>query len=424
MDFSKKYKLGSEKPLEVSEYINFLNEVLKRIKARVLGEISELKIDANKHVWFSLRDKNNQNVLRCVIWRSVHRMCGVELKEGMEVIVSGFSDIYPAQGKFTFKAETIEPVGEGALKKAYDELKEKLSKQGYFSDSKKRPLPLYPQKIGVVTSTHGAAVNDFTGNLSKFGFKVKIMNSRVEGQEAVKDLLSCLEAFKKTEIDVLVIIRGGGSLQSLMAFDNEMLVKEISNFPVPVIAGIGHHKDITLTALAADANESTPTATANLLNKPWEKAIHEIDKCEKNIIFGYENMISNGRNKIKSSASIAVEIFNSIFNNYKSTEKVVKSNLYKINYSLINVKRNIKDTSKLIVKNSLNLVDFQKNKFYDLERTIRFNNPERQLKLGYAIVRSNEKIVKKTNQVKKGEIINIEISNGNIESEVKNKKII
>ncbi len=422
MDFSKKYKLGSDKPLEVSEYILFLNEVLKRIKARVLGEVSELKIDGSGHVWFSLRDKKEQNVLRCVVWKSIYKMCGVELKEGMEIIVSGISDIYPAQGKITFKAQTIELIGEGELKKAYDRLKEKLSKKGYFDEEKKRPLPLYPQKIGVITSTHGAAIGDFTGNLSKFGFKVSLMNSKVEGQEAIKEILDCMEFFEKKDIDVLVIIRGGGSLQSLMAFDNEMLVKKIFEFPVPVVTGLGHHKDVTLAALASDVTESTPTAVANILNRPWESAIHKVDKYEKEIIFQYKNVVSQIDNKVKKYTSTAIDIFNSIFNNYELTEKLIKNNLHKINYSLINSKKNIKENSKLITKKVLESIGFQKNKLSNLEKIIHFNNPKRQLELGYAIVRHSEKIIKKINQVKIGEIINIEISNGIINSQVKNKK--
>jgi len=423
MDFSKKYKLGSETPLDVSQYIGFLNEVLKRIKARVVGEISELKIDTNGHIWFSLRDKKDSSVLRCVAWKSVYRMCGIELKEGMEIIISGYSDIYPVQGSFTFKSETIELVGEGALKKAYDMLKKKLSEDGLFDPEKKRPIPEYPNKIGVITSLRsGAVIHDFTSNLGKFGFKIKTIDSRVEGQEAVKDLLDSLEFFKKQSIDVLVIIRGGGSLQSLMAFDNELLVREISSFPVPVIAGIGHHKDITLVALAADVCESTPTAVANVLNKSWEKASFKIEKYEKIIIKDYNYFLIQSKTKLSESANKIIEIFDSIFENYKKNERNLINSWYKIGQSLIVKKNKIQELKKLIFKNFEYVLKNKNKLLLEIEKIINYNNPEKQLKLGYAIARYNGKILKKISSIKIRDIIELQVSDGTISSEV--KKII
>ncbi len=425
MDFSKKYKLGSETPLSVSQYIGFLNEVLKRIRARLIGEVSELQIAASGHVYFSLKDKEDGSVLRCVIWRSNYRMCGVQLKDGMEIIISGYSDIYSARGSLSFKAETIELVGEGALKKAYDELKEKLKKEGLFDEERKRPLPEYPCKIGVITSLRsGTVIHDFMSNLGKFGFRIKAMDSRVEGQEAIKDLLTCLKSFKNKNIEVLVIIRGGGSLQSLMAFDNELLTREIADFPVPVIAGIGHHKDVTLSAMAADASESTPTAAANLLNKPWESARHNLERSKRAVIEDYRYLLIESKNRLKNLTLGVVEIFNSIFENYREIERNFKKNLFKINYSIITKNRKIKEWSGAIIKSfKLGLKD-KKKKIAEACRFIELNNPQRQLRLGYAIVKYKGKVLKKINQIEIGETASIEVSDGIIESEVKNKKLI
>ena len=125
----------------------------------------------------------------------------------------------------------------------------------------------------MITSKQGAVIHDFLNNIGKFGFDIKMIDSRVEGQGAVEDLLAAIQTFRKKDIDVLVIIRGGGSMESLMPFNNELLVREVVGFPVPVLVGIGHDKDMPLVALAADRSESTPTAVANLLNESWERAL-------------------------------------------------------------------------------------------------------------------------------------------------------
>ncbi len=423
MDFSKKYKLGTEKPLSVSQYTEFVNEILKRVKARVIGEVSSLQIAASGHVYFSLRDKQNNSVLNCVVWSSIYKMCGVVLKEGMEIIITGYSDIYGPRGTINFKTETIELVGEGALKKAYDELKNKLDQEGLFDIDKKRSIPEYPREIGVITSLRsGTVIHDFMSNLGKFGFKVKAMDSRVEGQEAIKDLISCVKQFKKEKIDVLVIIRGGGSLQSLMAFDNESLVREIVNFPVPVISGIGHHKDVTLVALASDSCQSTPTAAANILNKPWENIYNNLDKFQKIIINDYEYLLSNKKNELKSLTLNIIDSFKVIFESYKNIETSFIKSLFKINYSINSINRKIKEFFNLINMNFNFTLNNNKKLINEFEKIIKINNPENQLKLGYAIVKSENKVIKSINEIKEKDLLTINIYDGIIKSYI--KKII
>lgn len=441
MDFSKKYKLGSETPLEVSQFIGFLNEVLKRIKARVVGEVTGMKIDANGHVWFSLRDKKNGNTLGCVIWKYNYRMCGVDLREGLEVIVSGNSDIYPARGSFNFKVDTVELVGEGALKKAYDEFKKKLTEEGIFD--LKKAIPDYPQKIGVITSLRsGTVIHDFTSNLGKFGFKISAMDSRVEGQEAVKSILSCLESFQEKEIDVLVIIRGGGSLESLMAFDNEMLVRAIVDFPVPVIAGIGHHKDVTLASLAASAAESTPTAAAQILNRSWERAIHKVKSEENTIMQKFQLLIQSSKEGLSLGLNSMTQVFTSIFNRYERAEKRVAREMFRMEYAISSAKRVLSENNLFIIKVFINTLNQTKETLSDqwklllkdgfkplkeksleglvgFEKMISQNNPERQLRLGYSITRSRDGIVKSIGSLKEGDSLEIKVSDGIIGSEIK-----
>jgi len=413
-----------ENPISISDYILFLNEILKKVRVKLIGEVTQFKIHyPSGHVYFTLKDKDGQGIINCVLWKSVYKMYGVSLKEGMEVIVSGSADIYSPRGSLTFKGETVELVGEGALKKAYDELKEKLSKEGVFNSERKKPIPDYPQKIGIITSIYGGTViHDFISNLGKFGFKIKAMNSKVEGQEAVSELISSVRSFKKEDIDVLVIIRGGGSLESLVAFDNEMLVREIINFPVPVITGIGHHKDVTLVSLASDAMESTPNAVAHLLNRSWEKAIHKVDKSHQYIIYSYQNNLNKKEKQLNYLTDQIINSFNFIFKEYKRSEEKVLRNILKLERAIFYQKKKIGETKNGILKGFLILKENCLQNLAAFERIVLYNNPKRQLKLGYSIVKSKGRIVRKIKDVDIGDILSIDLFDGIINSEVKNKK--
>jgi len=353
----------------VSAYLDILNTLLSSCKTKVAGEVSELKKASSGHVYFSLKDKKDGSVLNCVIWSSVYKFCGVELKEGIEIKAFGFADIYKQTGRITFKCSSIELMGEGELKKQYEELKKKLEKQGLFDESRKKDIPQFPCNIGVITSKEGAVINDFLNNLGQYGFKIKLVDSRVEGIEAVKDLLRALKTIKGEKLDCLVIMRGGGSLESFLAFNNEILIKEASKLEVPLIVAIGHDKDVPLLALAADKMVSTPTAAANLLNQSWQGLEWEIKEKEA-IIFSF---------------------LSSFFDSIKLLEYKIKEALPKIIEARIN-------NLKLILSNS--------------ESVININNPERNLALGYSIARKSGKIIKSIKEIKKDDFIDLEIADG------------
>ena len=367
-----------EKIFTVVEYIGLLNAFFERQQdVKVVGEISELKRYPSGHVYFSIKDNDGEGVMNCIIWGRNYDLCGVKLEVGMEIVLMGHPNIYLKTGRFSFIADTVELVGEGALKKAYDELKRKLESEGIFAESKKRKIPEFVQKIGVITYIEGAVIHDFENNLGKFGFKVTIMNSRVEGQAALKDLKAAIKTMRKQDIEVLVIIRGGGSLESLQAFNNEALIKEISTFPVPVIAGIGHDKDVPLLALAADCMVSTPTAAANLLNHSWEDAYARIRQVSY------------------------------IFTRITQEFKRIGSDL-DVSWSSM-----IDHTAKQIER--------IKERMMFTEQAMRQNDPVRQLKLGYSIVRKDGNIIRSIHGIKAGDILDTQLSDGNIRSKIENK---
>lgn len=357
-----------------------------------------MKVGPTGHIYFTLKDESNQSMMKCIIWKSRYSLYGIKLQEGMKIMTYGYPEIYPPSGRLSFIAETIEFAGEGELKKQYDELKKKLEKEGIFAEEKKRPIPKYPQKVGIITSKQGAVLADFLNNIGKFGFKIKMIDSRVEGQEAVRDLLASIKTFRKKDIDALVIIRGGGSLESLMPFNNELLVREVANFPVPVIAGIGHDKDEPLVALAADVSESTPTAVANLLNESWEQAMLFLERYERGIVVRYEM----------------------ILNNYKAIENELKISLRNFKNALLNVKINLRNSVNKSFSGFKSLLSRVNQQIEYAEKVVNLNDPERQLMLGYSIASCEGMIIKRVKDVKIRDNIDLRVVDGTIISEVKN----
>ena len=365
---------AAEKIFGVAEFIEVLNTFFRKQEARVTGEISELKRAASGHVYFTLKDKEDGGVLDAIIWGRNYERCGVTLAVGMEVIATGHPNIYPPTGRLSFVADTVELVGEGALKKAYDDLKKKLEAEGLFAPERKRALPELVRRIGVITSLKGAVIHDFQNNLGKYGFVISVCDSRVEGQQAVAPLLAAFKTMAREDIEALVVIRGGGSLESLQGFNNELVVRAIVDFPVPVIAGIGHDQDVPLAALAADFMVSTPTAAAHLLGRSWEEAFAKVQRL------------------------------GAIFVRVQEEFKRVRAGLDGA----------LTATYDAIAHRLASL----KDQLAYAERAMVLNDPTRQLKLGYALARHNGKIIRSVRDVAVGETLETQLADGIIGSQV------
>jgi len=409
----------NEKPISVSKYLNSLNSQLRQQKARIQGEISSLDIRENV-IYFSLKDREDESVLNCLIWKRDYQFSGIIFEVGMEIILEGYAEVYKLNGRLSFKASVAELVGEGALKKAYDQLKNKLEAEGLFAPERKKPIPEFPQKIGLVTSETGEVIHDFLTNLGRYGYQIKFMDSRVEGQAAVRDLLSAIDYFDGKDIDVLVIIRGGGSLESLQAFNNETLVRRIAGFAAPVICGIGHERDVPLASLAADLMVSTPTAAAVILNKSWGKALDRIKILEQDIIYRYQRALTDKNHQLERSAAELREVADFIFEKFRDIKQRLDNKLAMIAYGLEGTKKTINRFRDML------LINFQKKKDWlvdylgKAQERLRIVNPMRQLKLGYSIASAKGKIVRSVQQVQRGDEVDILVSDGRIKSQVNN----
>ncbi len=410
---------NDKKPYTVSVYLNILNDKLKEQGARIQGEISGLDLRGN-YLFFSLKDKNDESVLKCFMWKSDYELCGISFEQGMEIIIEGFPEIWKPSGQLNFRVSTAELIGEGTLKKAYDQLKKKLEKEGLFALERKKPIPEFSQKIGLITSETGAVIHDFLNNLGKHGYHIEFFGSRVEGQAAARDLLSAVDYFDGKDIDVLVIIRGGGSLESLQAFNNEMLVRKIANFNLPIMCGIGHDRDIPLASLAADLMVSTPTAVTVILNKSWEKALGDVQIFERDIIYKYQKALSDRKYRVEILSRGLREKSGFIFKKFESVKYLLNGKLTTLSYTLKDIGKNLDNSINILLNGFRKKLDWLNDYLNKLEKRLRSADPMRQLKLGYSITSIKGMVVRSVKQVKRGEGLDIQVSDGKIKSKVDN----
>jgi exodeoxyribonuclease VII large subunit len=230
------------------------------------GEISGCKPVPGGHCYFTLKDAEAQ--IKCVCWKLTYWRLRFKPKDGMQVLVRGRVDIYEQRSEYQFVIETIEPQGHGALQIAFDQLKTRLLGEGLFEAARKRQLPRYPRRIGIVTSPQGAVIRDFIQILSRRfpGLHVRLFPARVQGPGSIEDVRRGIGYFGETGwAQVIVIARGGGSLEDLWTFNEEAVARAIAESPVPVVSAIGHETDVTIADFVADLRAPTPSAAAELV---------------------------------------------------------------------------------------------------------------------------------------------------------------
>ncbi len=250
---------------------------LKRLLAErvgriwVVGELSGVHVARSGHIYFSLKDDSSQ--LRCALFRSAARGLAFEPEDGLEVLVQGDVSLYEARGELQLVARRLEPRGQGALQLAFEQLRQRLEAEGLFDAARKRPLPPLPERIGVVTSPTGAAIHDIlevTGRRFP-GTKIVIAPTRVQGDGSEDEIAAALDSLAVlADVDLILLARGGGSLEDLRAFNSETVARAIVRAPAPVLCGVGHEVDVTIADLCADLRAPTPSAAAELATPDGE----------------------------------------------------------------------------------------------------------------------------------------------------------
>lgn len=314
---SKDLKPNPGQSLESPYSVSQLNESLKRIIDKTFGtiwlagEISNLTQSNAGHIYLTLKDAGGQ--IAGVIWRSTLERIDVELSEGMAVIVQGRLDVYSPRGNYQIVISRVEEQGLGALQAAFRRLYKKLDSEGLFASERKKPLPQFPFQIGFVTSPSGAAIQDFLQVLKRRWpvASVLIIPSKVQGEGAAEEIARGIKAAARIrpELDVLVVGRGGGSIEDLWAFNEEIVVRAVAECPLPTISAVGHEIDVTLCDLAADVRALTPTEAGEIIAPHREELLSQLEGVQNRLrgLVAYQYERAEGRLKSLADRPILTE---------------------------------------------------------------------------------------------------------------------
>jgi exodeoxyribonuclease VII large subunit len=413
----------------------------------VKGEISDYRTSRG-HQYFKLRDNNSNHSVSCVVWKGSSSSLNLSEYLHMEVIVTAKVDFYAGFGQFQLNIIELSEFSDGFIKKEIERLKKKLSDEGIFDD--KKNLPVYPQSIGVLTAHDSHALKDVCSKLNeKYPLSnLYIYPSTVQGELAPRNLIRQLKRINEDNIvDIVLIVRGGGSLQDLMAFNNEDLVRAISASEIPIVTGIGHKPDVTLADYAADSAQETPTAAAIKSVPDCEVLRQDINYIEITLTTLSNNIISSLQNKLKSYLTILkigrpIKVISNIANEFiqkrillnKSINSKIRIYIEAIQNNRDRQKRfnkkviadlyehgiNIGNTQKLI-KRVLKSNLIAQTEILNLKmQQIKQINPDLLLRKGYAIVRNNNnKIVKSVDDIASQSDLEIQVYDGLIKVKIK-----
>ena len=413
---------------EVSLTVTDINNYIKNIvdgdfflsNVTLKGEISNLKFHTRGHLYFSLKDENSK--INAVMFNYKNLGLNFIPKDGMNVIVKGKVSVFTTGGSYQITVSNMKEDGIGNLYILFEELKRRLEREGLFRPEHKKKLPRIPKKVGVITASTGAAVKDIISTINRrFPLtEIILFPTLVQGVGAKENIVKMINEANKSDVDVIILGRGGGSIEDLWAFNEEIVARAIYNSNKPIVSAVGHEIDFTISDFVSDMRAPTPTGAAELV-VPSKVEIQSYLNDYKGRIISVINK------KIKSYTDTFSKLKNTyILKNpismYEIDEQKLDNMLEKLGsimtYKLEREKSELNNLSKMISPNMLNRLDKEKIKLENIETKLNLLNPENILKKGYSLTLVEGKIVKSINSVKKGSIIDTKFSDGIIKSEV------
>lgn len=434
------------KALTVTEIVNRIANAV-RISVGfqwVEGEISNLSIPDSGHAYFTLKDEGGQ--IACVIFKSRLASCRVTLRDGLKVRVYGEANVFEKRGQVQLNLTKIEETGLGELQARFLELKMKLEAEGLFDPSKKRPIPAYPRAIGLITSATGAAIQDMRHIIEERApwVNVYLLPVPVQGEGAERQIAAAIRAWGNApanglpSIDVLIIARGGGSLEDLWNFNEEIVARAISACPVPIISGVGHETDFTIADFTADMRAPTPTAAAMMATPDgpalamkldnWKKilrsrALQAVQKAEMQLSYCERSRLTNPEELLAPY----VQLLDDLEMNMKSSvEERMKESRHRLDS--LELKIRLKHPRLLNERRKEQLASISsqlshavrtrlascKARLELTEAKLSSSSPQKTLERGYALVRGTEgQLVRDPEQIAQGELLGITVSQGN-----------
>src|SRR5229473_580536 len=370
----------------------------------VQGEISNSHEAQSGHFYFTLKDAKAQ--VRCVCFKSQVRLFKFHPEDGLHVTLRGSISVYEPRGEYQIYVEHLEPVGLGALQLAFEQLKRKLEAEGLFDPARKKPLPLLPQRIGLVTSPRGAAVRDIVRILRRRfpNVRITLYPVRVQGEGAAAEIAGALAYFNRQKLaDVLILARGGGSLEDLQAFNEESVARAIAASKIPVISGVGHETDFTIADFVADMRASTPSAAAELVVQTQREFDRHISELLQTLAQRLRYLLLERKHRLQALAT------------HRAFRRPIE---------LLRKVRQLADelTSELGVR-AERLLRVKRERLERLRVQLEERSPLRVLERGYAIAYDAAgNVVRSADQVAVGDELSLQFARGRLTTEVKNKE--
>lgn len=388
---------------EINNYIKYMmqNDVLLS-HLFVKGEISNFKLHTSGHAYFTLKDADSR--IKCVMFKGNAIKLKFIPEDGCAVIVRGYFSIYERDGQYQLYAEDMIPEGTGSLYKAYEQLKKKLSALGYFDEARKKKIPFMPKAVGVVTSPTGAAVRDIISIIKRRCPCVDIFlyPVQVQGAGAENEIAEGIRYFNRKEnVDVMIVGRGGGSIEELWAFNEEAVAKAIYESEIPVISAVGHETDYTIADFAADLRAATPSAAAELAVPDRQSLVGKIGQ--------YRNVLNLKMAKYINDKRVRIE-------------KISRDNVFRqLERKILNLSQTLDMLDKYLEMNMQNILNNSRNELEKAIGKLVILNPEAALSRGYSLVlrKSDGKLMTSVNQIKLYEELEIKLKDGYLTVDVK-----
>jgi exodeoxyribonuclease VII large subunit len=408
----------------------------------VSGEISGVKLPPSGHYYFTLKDESAQ--VRCVCYRMTARYLKFKPQDGIAVLVRGRVDLYDARGELQLIVEVIEPQGHGALQLAFEQLKKKLAAEGLFDPARKRPLPQMPERIGIVTSPSGAVIQDILNILERRfpGRHIRIYPAQVQGEGSVEQVVAGIEYFSRSGwAEVVIVARGGGSLEDLWTFNEESVARAIAKSAVPVISAVGHETDFTIADFVADLRAPTPSAAAELVIGTRRSMEDRIEGCEIKLRQGMRlhlalmgrrfhalavdqarlhRAIGKQMQKVDELDYRLRERWRAVIDTRRRAVEVASARLSQLDVRLRFARTRQKlETCEASLEQGMKLrLSEARGSLAELEAHLRQLSPLKTLERGYAIVQRDGMVVKSPADAPSGSELKLRLAEGEIRAEV------
>ena len=362
----------------------------------VKGQISNLSRPNSGHIYFSLKDESG--IIKGVMFKRNVSKLQFQPRDGEEVLVQGKIDIYAASSHYQININTIEPIGEGALQRAFEDLKQKLAEEGLFDDVHKKPLPRFPQKIGVITSATGAAIQDIYQRIQKRYpiAELLLYPTLVQGDKAPRQIVKAIRAMnKRTDIDVLIVGRGGGSIEELWAFNEEVVAQAIFASQVPIVSAVGHETDFTISDLVADYRSPTPTAAAEHVVPDKDELITQLEQWLERLTNASQNRLG---------------VLKGVMKDLKS-----KLSPERRRDAINNLSQSIDDLEAAYQRAINEKIKTESNNLQSMSARLHGVSPLATLERGYSISRNmSGEIITSSSQLSKGDELDVTLSKGSL----------